>query len=63
MGKRVVIVEVPVKGMRGRPKRWWLDNTRNDLSDRELPREEAQERVKWRRLISNTDIQVRKGAD
>ena len=35
---------------RGRPKQRWLDNFRNDLSG-----EEAQDRVKRRRLIRNID--------
>ena len=40
---------------RGRPKRRWLDNIRNDLSEIELSGEEAQDPVKWRRLIRNID--------
>ena len=44
-------MEVPGKRRRGRPKRRWLDSIRNDLSERELPGEEAQDRVKWRCLI------------
>ena len=40
---------------RGRPKRRWLDNIKNDLSERELSGEEAQHRAKWRRLISHID--------
>ena len=33
----------------------WLDNIKNDLSERELSGEEAQDRVQWRRLIRNID--------
>ena len=36
VGKRVMVMEVPVKQKRGRPKRRWLDNVKNDLSEREL---------------------------
>ena len=36
VGKRVMAMEVAVKRRRGRPKRRWLDNIRNDLSEREL---------------------------
>ena len=36
---------------RGRPKRRWSDNIRNDLSERELSGEEVRDQVKWRRLI------------
>ena len=50
VGKRVMAMEVPGKRRRGRPKRRWLDSIRNDLSERELSREDAQDRAKWRRL-------------
>ena len=36
VGKRVMVMEVPGKRRRGRPKRRWLDNIKNDLSEREL---------------------------
>ena len=49
VGKRVVVMEVPGERRRGRPKRRWLDNIKNDLSERELSGEEAQDRAKWRR--------------
>ena len=41
VGKRVMGMEVPGKRRRGRPKRRWLDNIRNDLSETELSVEEA----------------------
>ena len=44
VGKRVMVMEVPGKRRRGRPKRRWLDNIRNDLSERELSGEEVQDR-------------------
>ena len=50
LGKRVMVMEVPWKRRRGRPKRRWLDNIKNDLSERELLGEDAQDRVQWRRL-------------
>ena len=56
-------MEVPVKRRRGMPKRRWLDNIRNDLSERELSGEEAQGRVKWRRLIRNIDHHIKSGKD
>ena len=31
VGKRVMVMEVPGKRRRGRPKRTWLDNIRNNL--------------------------------
>ena len=55
VGKRVMVMALPDKRRRGRPKRRWLDNIKNDLSERELSGEEAQDRVQWRRLIRNID--------
>ena len=43
-----------------------MDNIRNDLSERELSGEEAQDRVQWRRLLRNiepTFIKVVKDAE
>ena len=50
IGNSVMAMEVPGKRRRGRPKRRWLDSIRNDLSERELAREDTQDRDKWRRL-------------
>ena len=55
IGKRVVAMGVPGKRRRGRPKRRWLDSIRNDLSEKELSREDTQDRAKWRRLIRHID--------
>ena len=41
VSKRVMVMGVPGKRTRGRPKRMWLDNIKNDLSVRELSGEEA----------------------
>ena len=48
-----MVMEVLGIRKRGRPKRRWLDNIKNDLSERELAGEE--DRVKWRRLIRHID--------
>ena len=58
VGKRVMAMEVPGNRRRGRPKRRWLDSIRNDLSERELSKEDAQDRAKWKRLIRHIDIKV-----
>ena len=50
VGRRVMGMEVPGKRRRGRAKRRWLDSIRNDLSERELSGEDAQDRPGWRRL-------------
>ena len=55
IGKRVMVMEMPGKRRRGRPKRRWLDNIKNDLSERELSGEDAQDRIQWRRLKINTN--------
>ena len=55
MGKSVMVMELPGKRRRGRPKRMWLDNIRNDLSEKELSEEDVQDRVKWRRPIRIID--------
>ena len=55
VGKRVMGMEVPGKRRRGRPKRRWLDSIRNDLSERGLSEEDAQDRPRWRRLIRHID--------
>ena len=55
MHKRVMVMVAPGTRRRGRPKRRWLDNIKNDLSERELAREDAQDRAKWRRLIRNIE--------
>ena len=51
-------MEVPGKRRRGRPKRRWLDSIRNDLSERELSREDTQDRDKWRRLVCPYPVSV-----
>ena len=39
-----MVMEVPGKRRRGRPKRRWLDNIRNDLSERELSGEKTKKK-------------------
>ena len=55
VGKRVMAMEVPGKRRRGRPKRRWMDTIGNDLSEKELSREDTQDRAKWRHLIRHID--------
>ena len=51
VGKIVMGMEVP----RGRPKWEWLDSFRNDLWERELSREDAQDRPRCRRFTRRID--------
>ena len=46
---------VPGIRMRGRRNRRWMDDIKKDLLERELPGEEAQDRVQRRHLIGNID--------
>ena len=46
VGKRVMVLEVPGKTSRRRQKRKWFHNTRDELSERELSGEEAQDSVR-----------------
>ena len=55
VGNRVMAMEVPGKRRRGTPKRRWLDSIKNDLLERELSKEEAQDRAKLRSLIRHID--------
>ena len=48
-------VEVPGKRRRGRQKRRWLDNIKNDLSERDFSGDDAQDRARSRRLIRHID--------
>ncbi len=41
VGKREMGMDVPGKRRRGRPKMRWLDNIKNDLSERKLSGEDA----------------------
>ena len=40
-----MVIEVPGKRRRGRLKRRWLDNIKNDLLERELSEEDVKDRV------------------
>ena len=53
--ERMMVMEVPGKRRRGRPKQRWLDSIRNDLSQREFSGEDAQDCVKLRLLIRNIE--------
>ena len=55
VGKRVMGMEVPGKRRRGRPKWEWLDSIRNDLLERELSMEDAQDRPRCRRFTRHID--------
>ena len=55
VGKIVMGMEVPGKRGRGIPKWEWLESFRNDLWERELSREDAQDRPRCRRFTRHID--------
>ena len=55
VGIRVMAMEVPGNRRRGRPKRRWMDTIGKDLSEKELSREDTQDRAKWKSLIRHID--------
>ena len=65
VGKRVMVMEVSVKRRRGRSERRWLDDINDDLPERELPGDEAKDRVKWTASHGKhrPHIKVRKDAE
>ena len=48
-------MEVPGNRRRGRPKQRWLDSIMYGLSERELSKEDAQDRARWKSLIRHID--------
>ena len=58
-----MVMEVLGKRRRARPKRRWLDNIKNDLSEKELSGKKAQDQVQWRRFIRNIDQHIKVGND
>ena len=55
VGKQVMAMEVEGNRKRGRPKRRWYDNIKDDMREKELTREDTQDRVRWRRTVKNAD--------
>lgn len=55
VGRRVMEMEVQGRRSRGRPKRRWIDGVRDDLREKGLTGDEAQDRAGWCRLIKNVD--------
>ena len=49
--RRIQTMEVDGSGVRGRPRMRWKDVVDKDLKDRDMKKDEAQERIGWRRKI------------
>ena len=48
IGRRMMKIEIPGKRTRGRPRRQWNDNIKEDIKKPDVSEEEAEDRVKWR---------------
>ena len=48
LGRRVMEFEIPGKRTRGRPRRRWNDNIKEDMKKENVSEEEAKDRLKWR---------------
>ena len=55
VGRRVMNMEVQDRRRRGGPKRRWIDCVREDLEEKGLTGELAQDRGEWRKLVRNND--------
>ena len=54
IGRRAMEMKVQGRRKRGRPKRRWLDNVKDDIKEKRLSADEVYDRATWRR-ISNID--------
>ena len=48
IGRRMMKIEIPGKRTRGRPRRRWKDNIKEDMKKAGVSEEEAVDRVRWR---------------
>ena len=55
VGRRAMEMKVQGRRKRGRPKRRWLDNVRDNMKENGLSGEELYDRATWRRMSSHID--------
>ena len=48
IGRRMMKIEIPGKRTRGRPRRRWNDNIKEDMKKMDVNEEEAENRMRWR---------------
>ena len=56
VGKSVMVLEVVDTRGRGRPKRRWMDNVKEDLRKTGLVGDEFEDREGWHSLVRNADL-------
>ena len=54
--KQTMKMEVRGTRVKGRPRMWWMDNIRQDMSKCGLEEGDAQDRRRWRRSMQNHDL-------
>ena len=55
VGKRVMGMAVEGTRGRGRPRRRWMDNVNEDLTEKGLTGDEVRDRSRWKQLTRNVD--------
>ena len=55
VGQKVMRMEVQGQRRRGRQRKRWWELVKEDLKEKELDVESAQDRKEWKRLIGNSD--------
>ena len=54
--RRVMNMEVPGKRKRGRPRKRWKDNIKEDMLEKNVQVDDTQDRSRWRRLTRSRDL-------
>ena len=55
VGRRAMEIKVQGRRKRGRPKRRWLDNVKDDIKEKGLSADEVYDSATWRRMSSYID--------
>ena len=55
IGRRMMKIEIPGKRTRGKPRRRWNDNIKEDMKKAGVSEEEAEDRVRWRAVTRCCD--------
>ena len=51
----IIIMEVPGKRKRGRPRKRWKDTIKEDMLEKNVQVDDTQDRSRWRRLTRSSD--------